>query len=80
MAIEGPPVTLGAMFSDEDTRTFQQRRDEVVALLLQATDLSGQDRYLRRAVSRCQRADTEREFDRAYEAVASGIATAPLCD
>ena len=80
MAIEGAPVTLDAMFSDGDTRTFQQRRDEVVSILLQATDLSGDDQYLRRAVHRCRRAHSERQFDRAYASLASAIATAPLCD
>ncbi len=79
MAIQGAPVTLGAMFSDGDTRTFQQRRDEVVSILLQATDL-GDDQYLRRAVHRCRRAHSERQFDRAYASLASAIATAPLCD
>ena len=73
-------MTLSDMFSDGDARTFEQRRDEVVSLLVQATDLSGQDQYLRRAVHRCRRAHSERQFDRAYETVVSAIATAPLCD
>jgi hypothetical protein len=72
-------VTLKEMFSDEDTRSFEQQRDEVVSLLIQATDLSGRDQYLRRAVHRCRQAHSEREFDRAYETVVSAIATAPLC-
>ena len=70
---------LSEMFSEGDTRSFAQRRDEVVSLLVEATDLSGQDQYLRRAVHRCRRAHSEREFNRAYESVVSAIATAPLC-
>ena len=70
---------LSEMFSEGDTRSFEQRRDEVVSLLEEATDLSGQDQYLRRAVHRCRRAHSEREFNRAYETVVSAIATAPLC-
>ncbi len=73
-------MTLKEMFSEEDTRSFEQRRDEVVFLLVEATDLSGRDQYLRRAVHWCRRAHSEREFDRAYETVVSAIATAPLCD
>jgi hypothetical protein len=73
-------VTLSDMFTDGDTRTFQQRRDEVVSLLLEATDLSGDDQNLRRAVHRCRRAHSERQFDRAYASLASAIATAPLCN
>ncbi len=80
MAFEGATVTLGEMFSGGDTRTFQQRRDEVVSILLQATDLSGDDQYLRRAVHRCRRAHSERQFDRAYASLANAIATAPLRD
>ena len=72
-------MTLREMFSDEDARSFEQRRDEVVSLLVQATDLSGRDQYLRRAVHRCRRAHSEREFDQAYKTVVSAIATAPLC-
>lgn len=73
-------MTLADMFSEEDVRTFEQRRDEVVSLLVQATDLSGRDHYLRRDVNRCRRAHSEREFDTAYESLVSAIATAPLCD
>jgi hypothetical protein len=73
-------VTLSEMFSDGDARSFEQQRDEVVSLLLEATDLSGEDQYLRRAVHRCRRAHSERTFDRAYEDLVSAIATTPLCD
>ena len=72
-------MSLKDMFGAEDTRTFEQRRDEVVSLVVQATDLGGEDQYLRRAVTRCRRARTEREFDQAYESIVTAISRTPLC-
>lgn len=71
-------MTLSQMFTEEDTRSFEERRDEVIALVMQATDLSGGERYLRRAVHRCHRAHTEQEFDQAYESLVTAISSAPL--
>jgi hypothetical protein len=71
-------VTLAEMFTEDDTRSFEERRDEVIALVIQATDLSGRERHLRGAVTRCRRAHSEREFDQAYESLVSAISTAPL--
>jgi hypothetical protein len=67
------------MFSEEDGRSFEQRRDEVIALVIEATDISGPEQYLRRAVRRCRRASTEQKFDRAYESLVAAISEAPLC-
>ena len=72
-------MTLSDMFSDGDTRTFEEQRDEVISIVMQATDLGGREQYLRRAVHRCRRASTEREFDRAYETLVSVISSAPIC-
>ena len=66
------------MFTEEDTRSFEERRDEVIALVIQATDLGGREQYLRRAVRRCRKAHTEREFDQAYESLVEAISSAPL--
>lgn len=71
-------MTLSEMFTEEDTRSFEQRRDEVIGLVIQATDLSGGEQYLRRAVHRCSRAHSEQEFDQAYESLVSAISSAPL--
>jgi hypothetical protein len=71
-------VTLSEMFTEEDTRSFEERRDEVIALVIQATDLSGGEHYLRRAVHRCRQAHTEQEFDQAYESLVTEISRAPL--
>lgn len=71
-------MTLSDMFTDGDTRTFEERRDEVISIVEQATDLRGREQYLRRAVHRCRRASSEREFDRAYETLVSEISNAPI--
>src|SRR3974390_1856647 len=75
---EGAQVTLREMFTEEDSRSFEERRDEVISLLVQATDLDGHERYLRRAVHRCRRSSTEGEFDQAYEYLVTTISRAPL--
>ena len=59
-------------------RSFEERRDEVISLVIEATDLSGREQYLRRAVHRCRRAPNELEFDQAYETLVSTISSAPL--
>jgi hypothetical protein len=66
------------MFTEEDTRSFEQRRDEVIAIVIQATDLGGREQYLRRAVRRCRNAHTEQQFDRAYESLVDAISAVPL--
>jgi hypothetical protein len=66
------------MFSEDDDRSFEERRDEVLFLVIEATDLNGHEQYLRRSVHRCRRASTEREFDQAYEELVVQISQAPL--
>ncbi len=71
-------MTLSEMFAGDETRTFEERRDEVVSLVVQATDLEGHEQYLRRAVARCIHAHSEQEFDQAYQSLVSAISAAPL--
>ena len=71
-------MTLSDMFDEDDARTFEQQRDDVLALVAQAADLEGPDQYLRRAVGRCRRAHNAEEFDEAYESLVEAIVTAPL--
>jgi hypothetical protein len=66
------------MFAEDETRTFEQKRDEVLALVSQAANLEGPDQYLRRAVHRCRRARNAQEFDEAYESLVEAIVAAPL--
>ena len=75
---KGGAVTLSDMFTEEDTRSFEERRDEVIALVIQAVDLGGREQHLRRAVRHCSKAHTEPEFDRAYESLVDAISSAPL--
>ena len=71
-------MTLREMFSEDDQRSFEERRDEVLSLVIEATDLGGNEQFLRRSVRRCRRASTEREFDQAYEELVGQISRAPL--
>ena len=71
-------MTLSEMFSNDDTRTFEEQRDEVLALVGQAADFEGPDQYLRRAVHRCRRAHNAEEFDEAYDTLVEAIVVAPL--
>jgi hypothetical protein len=75
----GVTMTLNEMFTDGEVRSFEERRDEVISLVIEATDLSGREQYLRRAVHRCRKASTEPEFDQAYETLVSAISSAPHC-
>ncbi len=75
---QGALVTLKDMFADDDDRTFEERRDEVLSIVIQALDLKGQDHFLRRDVQRCRRASSEREFDEAYESLVTAISKTPL--
>ena len=40
-------MKLAQMFSDQDTRTFEERRAEVVAIVSSAADFAGADHGLR---------------------------------
>jgi hypothetical protein len=71
-------LTLSEMFADDDTRTFEEQRDEMLALVAQAADLEGPDQYVRRAVHRCRRAHNAEEFDEAYDSLVEAIVVAPL--
>ena len=78
MAEEGGPVTLNETFTEEETRSFEERRDEVIALVIQASNLNGREHQLPSAVHRCRRAHTERQFDQAYESLVEALTSAPL--
>jgi hypothetical protein len=72
-------MRLSEMFVDQDVETFEQRRDEVLALISSATDLAGPDQDLRSIVERIGSATDESEFDAAFDKLVSTICeTAPL--
>jgi hypothetical protein len=71
-------TTLTEMFADQDALTFEQRRDEVLAIVSSATDLAGVDRGLTAIVDRLGVASDEREFDVAFGDLVTAIQGATL--
>jgi hypothetical protein len=66
-------MTLSEMFVGQDVHTFEQRRDEVVAIVSSAVDLAGVDRGLTAIMDRLTTAADEAEFDELFDEVISGI-------
>jgi hypothetical protein len=66
-------MTLSDMYADQDAETFEQRRDEVVAIVSSALDLAGADRGLSAIMRRLTIATDESEFDEAFDAIVSGV-------
>jgi len=60
-------TTLTEMFIDQDARTFEERRAEVVAIARSATDFAGTDEGLRSIFRALSDAQDEQEFDEAYD-------------
>ncbi len=61
------------MFADQDDQPFEQRRDEVVAIVNSALDLAGIDRGLVAILHRLTIAADENEFDEALDKIVTGI-------
>ena len=61
------------MFADQDDQPFEQRRDEVVAIVNSALDLAGIDRGLVAILHRLTTATDENEFDEAFDKIVTGI-------
>jgi hypothetical protein len=66
-------MTLNEMFVDQDVETFEQRRDEVVAIISSATDLTGPERGLRSLVEFLGSAANESEFDAAFDMIVNSL-------
>jgi hypothetical protein len=60
-------TTLGEMFDDQDTRPFEERVAEVVAIVAEAADFAGVDYGLRAMFEAICSARDEDEFDRVYD-------------
>ena len=71
-------MTLNEMFTDENSRTFEQRRDEVVSIVEGATDLQGADEVFRGIVERVRVAGSENEFNDAFEVFEWAMSEIPL--
>jgi hypothetical protein len=70
-------MTFSEMFGEQDVRTFQEQRDEVVAIVSSATNLDGADKSLRPFVERMRVAANEQEFDSAFDSLVSSISAPP---
>jgi hypothetical protein len=66
-------MKLAEMFSEQDTRTFEERRAEVVAIVRSAADFSGAEYGLRAMFQHMCDAHDENEFDAAFDALAASL-------
>jgi hypothetical protein len=66
-------MTLSDMFVDQETQSFEQRRDEVVSIVRAAVDLAGVDRGLASIMQRLTAASDENEFDEAFDEIVKSI-------
>ncbi|HEY6429542.1 MAG TPA: hypothetical protein VIX84_20130 [Acidimicrobiales bacterium] len=66
-------MRLNEMFVDQDAASFEQRRDEVMAIVSSATDLAGAESGLTAIVTRMGIAHDEGEFDVAFEDLVTAI-------
>ena len=60
-------MTLAEMFAEQDARTFEERRAEVVAIVSSAADFAGADYGLRAMYQHMCDAHDEREFDETFD-------------
>ena len=66
-------MKLAEMFSDQDTRTFEERRAEVVAIVRSAADFAGADYGLRAMFEHMCDAPDEKEFEEAFDTLAASL-------
>lgn len=66
-------MNLSDMFGDDDRRTFEERRSEVVAIVRSAADFAGADRGLQAIFLVMSEADDEKTFNDAYERLATSL-------
>ncbi len=60
-------MKLADMYDGQDTRTFEQRRAEVVEIVRSAADFAGADSGLRALFLAMSMADNEKEFDQVFD-------------
>ena len=66
-------MKLSEMYGEEDPRTFEERRAEVVAIVRAAADFAGADYGLRDIFLTMSRADDETAFDEAFDTLAASL-------
>ena len=67
-------VKLADMYDRQDTRTFEQRRAEVIEIVRSAADFAGADRGLRAIFETMCAASDETEFDIAFDEMSASLA------
>ena len=68
-----PIMNLSEMFGDDDSRTFEERRAEVVAIVRSAADFAGADRGLQALFLAMSEAENEKEFSSAFDTLVSSL-------
>ncbi|MFZ0251916.1 MAG: hypothetical protein WAL61_18380 [Acidimicrobiales bacterium] len=66
-------MNLSEMFGDDDSRTFEERRAEVVAIVRSAADFAGADRGLQALFLAMSEAENEKEFSSAFDTLVSSL-------
>ena len=66
-------MTLAEMFAEQDARTFEERRAEVVAIVSSAADFAGADYGLRAMFQHMCAAHDEREFDETFDKLVASL-------
>jgi len=61
------------MYGEQDTRTFEERRAEVVAIVRSAADFEGADAGLRAIFLTMSKADDETAFDAAFDTLVCSL-------
>ena len=67
-------MKLAEMYDGQDTRTFEERRAEVIEIVRSAADFAGADRGLRAIFQTMCAASDETEFDVAFDAMTASLA------
>ena len=66
-------MKLADMFEGQDTRTFEERRAEVIEIVSSAADFAGADSGLRAIFQSMCAASNETEFDMAFDAMEAAL-------
>jgi hypothetical protein len=66
-------MKLSEMYGEEDPRTFEERRAEVLSIIRAAADFAGADYGLRGIFLAMSQADDEAAFDEAFDTLAASL-------
>jgi hypothetical protein len=66
-------VKLADMYDGQDTRTFEERRAEVVEIVRSAADFAGADYGLQALFLTMSEADDENEFNQAFDTLVASL-------